>query len=77
MHKGTNLSGIDPRTGKKAWLFHPRRMKWSRHFRWEGPLLVGMTPGGRATTAVLKINDDDYVQTRASLISEGVFPPTR
>src|SRR5262245_30915555 len=33
LHKGTNLGGIDPKPGKKAWLFHPRRMKWARHFR--------------------------------------------
>lgn len=76
LHKGTNLSGIDPKSGKKAWLFHPRRMKWSRHFRWDGPILVGRTPAGRATIQVLKVNDDDYVQTRAALISEGEFPPT-
>ncbi len=35
-HKGPNLGGIDPKTGKKTWLFHPRRMKWPRHFRWKG-----------------------------------------
>jgi len=75
LHKGTNLSGIDSKTGKKAWLFNPRRMKWSRHFRWEGPVLVGRTPAGRATIEVRRINDEDYVQTRAALIAEGVFPP--
>lgn len=76
LHKGTNLSGIDPKTGKKAWLFDPRKRKWSRHFRWDGPILVGRTPVGRATIEVLKINDEDYVQTRAALIGEGVFPPS-
>jgi hypothetical protein len=24
-HKGPNLAGIDPKTGKRAWLFNPRR----------------------------------------------------
>jgi hypothetical protein len=75
LHKGTNLGGIDPKTGKKAWLFNPRRMKWSRHFRWNGPWLIGRTPEGRTTIAVLKINHDDYLQTRTALIAEGVFPP--
>ena len=75
LHKGTNLAGIDPKTGKKAWLYHPRRMKWTRHFHWDGPILVGRTPEGRATIAVLKINDEDYVKTRTALIAEGVFPP--
>jgi HNH endonuclease len=75
LHKGTNLAGVDAKTGKKAWLYHPRRMKWARHFRWDGPILVGQTPEGRATVSVLKINDEEYVRTRASLIAEGVFPP--
>lgn len=74
LQKGTNLGGIDPKTGKRAWLYHPRRMKWARHFRWDGPYLVGRTPEGRATIEVLKINDEDYVQARAALIAEGVFP---
>jgi hypothetical protein len=75
LHKGPNLGGVDPMSGKKQWLFNPRRMKWSRHFRWVGPILVGRTPTGRTTVEVLNINDDEYVQTRAALIAEGVFPP--
>jgi hypothetical protein len=43
-HKGPNLGGIDPKTGKKVWLFNPRRHKWHRHFRWKGPILEGRTP---------------------------------
>ena len=35
------LAGIDPSTQKRTWLFHPRRHKWSRHFRWDGALLIG------------------------------------
>jgi hypothetical protein len=75
-HKGANLAGIDPKTGKKVWLFNPRRQKWSRHFRWRGPVLVGRTPIGRATVAVLAINLPHRIAQRAALIAEGVFPPT-
>jgi hypothetical protein len=75
LHKGANLSGIHPKTGEKTWLFNPRRMKWSRHFRWDGPVLVGRTSVGRVTIEVLKINSDEYVQTRSALMAEGVFPP--
>jgi hypothetical protein len=74
-HKGPNLAGIDSRTGKKVWLFNPRRQKWSRHFRWQGPVLIGRTPVGRATIAVLARNLPHRVAQRAALISEGVFPP--
>jgi len=74
-HKGPNLAGIDPKTRKRAWLFNPRRQKWSRHFRWHGPILIGRTPVGRATIAVLAINLPHRVAQRAALIAEGVFPP--
>jgi hypothetical protein len=74
-HKGPNLAGIDPKTGRRAWLFHPSRHKWQRHFRWDGAVLVGRTPIGRATVAVLRINLPHRVAQRAALISEGVFPP--
>jgi hypothetical protein len=74
-HKGPNLAGIDPSSGKKVWLFNPRRHKWTRHFRWEGPVLVGRTPVGRATIVVLAINLPHRVAQREALIAEGVFPP--
>jgi hypothetical protein len=73
-YKGPNLSGIDPRTRAIVRLFHPRRHKWSRHFRWKGPGLVGRTAIGRATIAVLKINEDEAVSTRRMLMEAGLYP---
>jgi hypothetical protein len=73
--KGPNLTGIDGVTGKVVPLFHPRRHKWSRHFRWQGASLVGRTPTGRATIAVLGINLPLRVRLRLALIDEGVFHP--
>jgi hypothetical protein len=75
-HKGPNIAGIDPRTRKIVPLFNPRRHKWSRHFHWDGPVLAGITPSGRATVRVLKINLDHRVGFRQELIDEGVFPPS-
>ena len=74
--KGTDLTGLDPRTRKITPLFNPRRHKWDRHFRWNGPILHGRTPIGRATIAVLNINDSLRVARRVSLIELGVFPPS-
>ena len=71
--KGPNLTGIDGVTGKVVPLFHPRRHKWSSHFRRQGALLVGRTPIGRATIAVLGINFPLRVRLRQALIDEGVF----
>ena len=73
--KGSDIGGRDPKTGKLTALFHPRRHKWARHFRWQGASLVGRTPIGRVTAAVLHINDSFRVELREGLIEEGVFPP--
>src|SRR5439155_13194349 len=75
-HKGPNLAGQDSKTKKLSQLFNPRRHKWDRHFRWEGPYLVGKTLVGRVTVAVLAMNDPDLVEVRVRLIAEGLFPPT-
>lgn len=72
-HKGPNLSGIDPDTGDVVRLFHPRTDRWTDHFRWDGARIQGLTPTGRATTAVLEINQRTRVQARERLIAEGVL----
>jgi hypothetical protein len=74
-HKSSDLSGIDPQTRRIARLFHPRRMKWLRHFRWDGPWLVGCTAIGRATVATLDINAPLRVRLRSELMANGDFPP--
>lgn len=71
--KSSNLSGWINR--EVIPLFHPRRQSWNRHFRWNGPLLVGKTKCGRATIQVLNINVDDRVDLRDLLIELGGFPP--
>jgi hypothetical protein len=73
--KASDLGGLDPRTQRLVRLFHPRRQKWQRHFRWDGPFLVGRTPVGRATVAVLRTNLPLRIAQRAELIGQGAFPP--
>jgi hypothetical protein len=73
--KGSDVSGFDPKTGKLTGLFNPRRHKWTRHFHWQDAYLIGRTPVGRVTVAVLKINDPFRVALRKMLIEEGVVPP--
>ncbi len=71
-YKGPNIAGFDPVTGQMVRLFHPRRHKWSRHFRWDGPFLRGRTPIGRVTVRVLEMNQPERVALRAALMDEGV-----
>ncbi len=71
--KGPNLAGIDPATGNVTALFHPRRQNWRRHFRYDGPTLIGRTAAGRATVVTLRINAMDRIGQRLSLIGDGRF----
>ncbi len=71
--KGSNLSGRV--LGQIVTLFHPRKQNWKRHFRWDGPVLVGKTSCRKATIRVLNMNDDDRVRLRELLIALGTFPP--
>ena len=73
--KSSNLSGYDIVTGRVVVLFNPRRQRWHRHFTWNGPTLVGLTPSGRVTADVLNINAGHRVDLRELLILGGVFPP--
>jgi hypothetical protein len=74
-HRGPNIAGIDRVSRKVTRLFNPRRHRWPRHFRWDGPFLVGRTAIGRVTIAVLAMNDPAEVEVREALIDEGLFPP--
>jgi hypothetical protein len=76
-HKGPNVAGFNPVTGRLTRLFHPRRHRWDWHFRWDGPVLLGRTAIGRTTVHLLAINAARRVLVRRSLIAEGVFPPSR
>jgi hypothetical protein len=73
--KSSNIAGIDPKTGAIVRLFHPRRHKWSAHFRWAGPVLVGRTAIGRTTIEVLEINLSHRMAFRQALMDETGFPP--
>jgi hypothetical protein len=73
-HKGPNIAGIDPDSGRMERLFHPRTDSWPDHFEWRGAILFGRTSVGRTTIAVLRINLPHHVAHRTALIDEGVFP---
>ena len=68
LHKGTNLTGIDPQTGKLAPLFHPRRDRWSDHFTFEGVHVIGISAVGRATVQVLNMNDARRLELRIEVL---------
>jgi 5-methylcytosine-specific restriction endonuclease McrA len=65
LHKGSNITGVDPLTDAVTVLFHPREQQWKDHFRWEGDLiLVGLSDVGRTTIRVLCMNSDEHLELR-------------
>jgi hypothetical protein len=71
-HKGPNIAGIDPLSGRIEPLFHPRQQNWRDHFRWQGAQLHGLTPIGRATVRTLNSNAPEAVELRNELRASGV-----
>lgn len=75
LKKGPNIASMDPMTGLIVALFHPRRHSWRDHFRQEQDGTVsGLTPEGRATAALLGMNEPERAQLRAALILRGQLP---
>jgi hypothetical protein len=67
LHKGTNLSAIDPTTNNVVQLFNPRRDDWHDHFGQANYRVVGLTDVGRATVRLLNINAPRRVEVRVEL----------
>lgn len=68
--KSSNLSGIDDITGAVVELFNPRLEQWAEHFTWNGAEIVGLTPTGRATVAVLNMNEPRRLRLREALLDD-------
>ena len=54
----------DPLTKELTELFHPRRHRWTDHFKWQGVLISGTTAIGRTTIDVLRMNAEERLQLR-------------
>ena len=63
-HKGTDVAAINPNTGKAIRLFHPRRDRWTDHFRIEADCIEPLTEAGAATVRLLRLNAADRLAER-------------
>ncbi|MBM3891077.1 MAG: HNH endonuclease [Verrucomicrobia bacterium] len=73
LHKGPNLTGLDPDSGAVTRLFHPRRDRWEEHFALHDGRIVGLTAVGRTTVELLQMNVPERVETRLELIAAGLW----
>ncbi|MGA2253967.1 MAG: HNH endonuclease signature motif containing protein [Thermoguttaceae bacterium] len=71
LHKGPNLSAIDPETGTLVPIFNPRTQTWQEHFAYMGGEIVGRTAVGRATVVLLNMNEEPRLEMRIELLRNG------
>ena len=72
--KGSDIVSIDGLTGKLVRLFNPRTQRWSAHFRLIGGQIIPLTPTGRVTEQLLRLNLPSRVQIREELAALGLYP---
>src|SRR5829696_1662399 len=54
--KGSDIASIDEVTRELVPLFNPRTQRWSEHFHLTGGQIVPLTPVGRVTERLLRLN---------------------
>jgi hypothetical protein len=75
LRKGARRTAFDPTDGLELPVFHPRLQVWAEHFAWRGGRVVGRTPTGRATLALLKMNRAMAIAIRGEERLHGRHPP--
>ncbi len=75
--KYIKTEAIDPVTNSIVPLFHPRKMVWMEHFTWndDATRMLGLTPTGRATIALLRTNRESVMNMRRVLTVINEHPP--
>jgi len=77
-YKGPNVAALDPLTQDATKLYNPRQQDWNDHFKInQDATLSGLTPEGRATIFVLRINDEQRTQQRLGELMLGEYPCTK
>jgi len=77
-HKHSRTEGIDPLTQTLEPIFHPRKDQWEVHFAWDSDpsYLIGLTPTGRASIEIIKLNRTELISVRKLLQRLHMHPPS-
>ena len=75
--KADRTHGIDPDTVEPVLLFNPRTQRWNDHFAWDSERIrvLGVTPCGRATVTLLKMNFPLILSARGVWVAVQRHPP--
>ena len=77
LFKSDKTKGLDTVSDEAVMLFNPRKDVWKKHFGWakDFTIVIGLTPIGRATVDVLKLNRQGLINQRNMLFKFGKHPP--
>ena len=73
-YKGSDVGSFDIETGNFAPLYNPRTQQWNEHFRLDGAVIVPVTPEGRVTVFLLRLNSENRLVRRRALIDLNRYP---
>lgn len=73
-YKGSDLCSLDTVTGEIVSLYHPRRHRWAEHFRLEDGVIQALTPQGRVTMRLLRLNTPERISERQRLERLNRYP---
>jgi hypothetical protein len=71
--KGSDVASYDSLTDRVVPLYHPRRDRWAEHFRLDGPRIVPLSPRGRVTVELLRLNRASRIAERSLLLEAGTL----
>ena len=77
LHKGTNLTTIDPESDERVQVFIPRTDTWEEHFQLADFVVIGLTDVGRATAKLLAMNGPQRVELENFAMSASSVLPRR
>jgi hypothetical protein len=76
-YKGSDIGSIDWNYSERLTpLFNPRTQMWEEHFRFDlaTGLFEALSPEGRVTIFLLRLNSDEQVKTRQLLLTSKRYP---
>jgi len=75
--KRVQTKAVDPESGARTPLYHPRTQIWNDHFEFsvDGSFILGKTTLGRATVEALQLNRPRAVLLRRLWMKAGWHPP--
>jgi 5-methylcytosine-specific restriction endonuclease McrA len=63
-HKGSDISSIDPESGRLTPLFNPRLDRWNDHYQLQSGEILPLTAVGRVTLRLLRLNRPQRIRER-------------